>query len=64
MLLALMLAASFIDLDEKTIPTESWSPVFLGLILAASAHEFAPMVAERSSPPAVGEAIASAGAPR
>src|SRR5205823_332103 len=58
-LLCWMLAASFIDIDEKIIPDEiTVTGTILGLLLAAIAPmSLLPHVAERQNPPVVGEQI-------
>lgn len=62
LLLCLMLAASFIDVDEKIIPDEITLPgTLLGLALATLVPmSLLPHVDERSAPPAVGVEIAKA----
>ena len=60
--LCLMLAASFIDIDEKTIPDEITVPgTMLGLALATMVPmSLLPHVAERIAPPVAGVEIANA----
>jgi prepilin signal peptidase PulO-like enzyme (type II secretory pathway) len=60
LLVALMAAASLIDIDEKTIPDGITVPgTLLGLVLAAVVPmSLPPLVAVRSAPPAAGAAIA------
>lgn len=62
LLLCWMLAASFIDIDEKIIPDEiTVTGTLLGLVLAASIPQsLLPHVAERVAAPAVGTAISHA----
>ena len=62
MLLCWMLAASFIDIDEKIIPDEiTVTGTLLGLVLATLAPmSLLPHVAERAAPPVVGEAVQTA----
>jgi prepilin signal peptidase PulO-like enzyme (type II secretory pathway) len=65
-LLCWMLAASFIDIDEKIVPDEiTVTGTLLGLALAALVPmSLLPQVEEWPAPPAVGEALANpAGAP-
>ncbi|MCA9230750.1 MAG: prepilin peptidase [Planctomycetales bacterium] len=58
-LITLMVAASFIDIDEKIIPDEITIPgTLLGLLLATlMPQSLLPHVAVRNSPPVVGELI-------
>jgi prepilin signal peptidase PulO-like enzyme (type II secretory pathway) len=62
LLLCLMLAATFIDFDEKIIPDEITLPgTILGLLLATLAPAaLLPSVAERAAPPVVGDAVIDA----
>jgi len=62
-LITLMVAASFIDIDEKIIPDEITIPgTLLGLLLATLLPmSLLPHVAVRTAPPAVGELIVEAG---
>jgi leader peptidase (prepilin peptidase)/N-methyltransferase len=62
LLLSLMLAASFIDIDEKIIPDEITVPgTLLGIALATLAPmSLLPHVDVRSVPPVVGVAVAQA----
>jgi len=65
-LLCLMLAASFIDIDEKIVPDEiTVIGALVGLVLATAVPmSLLPHVAERPAPPAVGVALQSpAGGP-
>ena len=59
LLFCLMLAASFIDIDEKTIPDEITLPgTLLGLMLATLApFSLLTDVTERTRPPVVGQAV-------
>ncbi len=59
LLIVLMAAASFIDIDEKIIPDEITVPgTLLGLLLAAALPmSLLPHVDVRNAPPAVGEAV-------
>jgi prepilin signal peptidase PulO-like enzyme (type II secretory pathway) len=63
LLLCLMLAASLIDVDEKTIPDEITVPgTILGLALATMVPtSLLPQVVARAVPPVAGVAIANAG---
>jgi leader peptidase (prepilin peptidase) / N-methyltransferase len=63
LLLCLMLAASLIDVDEKTIPDEITVPgTVLGIALATMMPmSLLPHVAMRAAPPVAGVAIANAG---
>jgi prepilin signal peptidase PulO-like enzyme (type II secretory pathway) len=60
--LCLMLAASFIDIDERTIPDEiTVIGTLLGLVLAALVPmSLLPHVAERAAPPVAGAALIQA----
>lgn len=62
LLLCWMLAASFIDIDEKIIPDEiTVSGTLLGLMLATLVPmSLLPHVAERAAAPAVGQALINA----
>jgi len=62
-LITLMVAASFIDIDEKIIPDEITIPgTLLGLLLATLLPmSLLPHVAVRAMPPAVGELVVEAG---
>ncbi len=64
-LILLMLAASFIDIDEKIIPDEITVPgTLLGLLLATLCPlTLLPHVASRSQPPLLGQAITVPPAP-
>ena len=59
LLISLMAAASFIDIDEKIIPDEITLPgTLLGLLLAALLPlSLLPQVALRDAPPSVGERV-------
>lgn len=63
LLLCLMLAASLIDVDEKTIPDEITVPgTILGIALATMVPmSLLPQVVQRAAPPVAGAAIANAG---
>lgn len=58
-LAALMVVATFIDIDEKTIPDEiTWPGLWIGLLLATIAPTMLlPQVAERAKPPQIGIAL-------
>jgi leader peptidase (prepilin peptidase) / N-methyltransferase len=63
LLLCWMLAASFIDIDEKIIPDEiTVTGTLLGLTLAAAVPmSLLPHIAERTAPPVIGQLVHLAG---